>query len=72
MKKMNKTVYLGDGLYAKYDGYHVVLMANSSISPTNTVYLDDNVLTAFLKYIVDVKYTPNDDESEDEQDEGEE
>lgn len=29
--------YLGDGLYVKYDGYQIYLMANSPYNPTDTV-----------------------------------
>ena len=34
-------VYLGDGLYAKYDGYQIVLRANDPQNADSpTVYLD--------------------------------
>lgn len=48
---MNKPEYLGDGLYASFDGYQVVLMANSPTAPTDMVYLDPGVLHAFQEYI---------------------
>ena len=32
--------YLGDGLYALYDGYQIVLRANDVNNPEDTVYLD--------------------------------
>jgi hypothetical protein len=47
---MPKT-YLGDGLYADFDGYHVVLTAENGIRATNTVYLDPQVLQAFSEYL---------------------
>jgi hypothetical protein len=43
--------YLGDGLYASYDGYQVTLKANSETNPTDTVYLDPHVLFALLNFI---------------------
>jgi hypothetical protein len=46
-----KTVYLGDGLYAKWDGYQIYLMANSHTSPTDTVALDQHTLRAFQAYV---------------------
>ena len=46
-----KTEYLGDGLYVEWDGYYVKLMANDQHNPTDTVYLEDNVLATFMKYI---------------------
>lgn len=41
------TSYLGDGLYAKDEGFHVSLSTNDE----NVVYLDDHVLFNFLKFI---------------------
>lgn len=35
--------HLGDGCYVAWDGYHIVLMANSHINPTDTVGLDPDV-----------------------------
>lgn len=46
-----KPVYLGDGLYARFDGYQIYLMANSHEHPTDTVALDGHTLSAFLKYV---------------------
>ena len=46
----NTEVYLGDGLYFKYDGFHVVLRAPRDIFGSNhEVFLDDQVLDAFLR-----------------------
>lgn len=55
---MNK-VYLGDGLYAHYDGFHIWLTTLEG----NEVALEDHVVNAFLKYVeqifnVDIKVTP--------------
>lgn len=47
---MRKT-YLGDGLYATFDGYELVLKANSDESPTDTVYLDPRVTDELLEFI---------------------
>jgi len=44
-------VYLGDGLYAAFDGYQIELYASNGINKTNQVYLDSHVLAAFLKYV---------------------
>ena len=43
--------YLGDGLYASFDGYQIKLMANSATMPTDVVYLDPHTLAAFQKFI---------------------
>lgn len=55
--------YLGDGLYASYDGYELVLKANSHISPTDTVYLEPAVWEALKKFVERAKTamaTPDD------------
>lgn len=48
---MGKRVYLGDGLYADFDGYQIALNANNGIYDYATVYLDPGVLKEFLVYI---------------------
>lgn len=47
--------YLSDGLYVKYDGYQIYLMANNPYNPTDTVALDDYVLQSFLQYVNNLK-----------------
>ena len=47
--------YLGDGLYADFDGYQVELYAHNGISKTNSVFLDGTVLAAFQQYIRGVR-----------------
>jgi hypothetical protein len=48
---VNYEVYLGDGVYADFDGYHIVLKANDNQNPTDTIYLDPAVLRALSNYI---------------------
>ena len=47
--------YLGDGLYAKYDGLGIWLMANDHKEPTDKVYLEPSVHQAFLRFIKDLR-----------------
>lgn len=42
--------YLGDGLYADYDGEHIVLTAENGITATDTVYLNREVFEALLSF----------------------
>ena len=48
---MENVEYLGDGLYASFDGYQFKLMANSCVSPTDIVYLEPSVYFAFTKFV---------------------
>lgn len=44
--------YLGDGLYASYDGLQVCLMANGiDHDATDKVYLEEQVLNNFKEWI---------------------
>jgi hypothetical protein len=43
--------YLGDGLYAAFDGWQIELYAHNGIEKTNSVFLDSDTLAAFLKYV---------------------
>lgn len=56
----NKKAYLGDGVYADHDGYHIILTTENGIETTNTIYLDSQVLNSLLKLIEALK--PNDDD----------
>ena len=48
---MSNKVYLGDSVYADYDGYHVVLTTENGFGPSNTICLDGGVLRSMLDYL---------------------
>ena len=43
--------YLGDGLYAKYDGYQVWLLASDGETVTDRVALDPDTLASFHEFL---------------------
>lgn len=47
--------YLGDGLYADFDGFQITLSAENGITATDTVYLEPHVLQNFLEYVEKLK-----------------
>jgi hypothetical protein len=50
MKATPKT-YLGDAVYADFDGWYIVLTTeDGGPVPTNTVYLEPDVLDALIEY----------------------
>ena len=53
-------VYLGDGAYADFDGYHIVLTTSNGIENTNTICLEPAVVKAFLNYIKTMQEMQND------------
>jgi hypothetical protein len=44
-------VYLGDAVYAEYDGHGLVLTTENGIATTNRIYLEPEVCQAFSNYI---------------------
>jgi hypothetical protein len=45
--------YLGDGVYASYDGYHIVLDLRGQDSTTR-IALEGEVFTSLIKYRTDL------------------
>lgn len=43
--------YLGDGLYASFDGWQIKLRAPDTMSGDREVFLEPAVVTAFIEYI---------------------
>lgn len=54
---MNKEVYLGDGLYASFDGYQVGLRAPRE-GGDHEVFLEPEVLQGFLAFIESLRKKP--------------
>ena len=44
-------VYLGDSVYALFDGYHIVIITNNGIKDTNEIYLEPDVQVNLVKFI---------------------
>jgi hypothetical protein len=56
MKGMiNQKQYLGDDVYAMFDGYSINLLAQADEQITDIVSLQPEVLTAFLIYVEKLK-----------------
>jgi len=46
--------YLGDGVYADYDGFHVVIFTTTDMKRVDDeIYLEDTVASALIRYIQD-------------------
>lgn len=46
-----KKVYLGDGVYAAFDGWNITLTAENGIVATDTVVLEPTVLKALFEFV---------------------
>lgn len=42
--------YIGDGVYCKFDGFGIILHANSHSDPTDRIYLEPNVLKSLNRF----------------------
>lgn len=42
--------YLGDSVYADFDGYHIVLTTENGYGPNNTIALEPAVYAALVAY----------------------
>lgn len=43
--------YLGDGVYADFDGWAVILLTSDGVTQRNKIYLEPEVRTALVKFI---------------------
>ena len=43
--------YLGDGVYAAFDGYHCVLTTGTHVEAYNVIYLEPRVLVALDNFV---------------------
>ena len=51
VKVGHKATYLGDGLYAEFDGYQFEVYASDGLRKTNRVFMDKSVVTTFFEYV---------------------
>jgi len=46
--------YVGDGVYAIFDGFGIWLHANHHENPTDRIYLEPNVMTQLIQFSKDI------------------
>jgi hypothetical protein len=51
--------YLGDSVYADFDGYHVVLTTENGYGPSNTIALEPEVLDALERFCESLRCAAN-------------
>ena len=47
--------YLGDGLYAEFDGFQIRVFASDGERTTNEIFLEGETVNAFLAFVDQVK-----------------
>lgn len=48
---MTKKEYLGDSVYAEFDGHYLTLTTDNGVGPSNTIHMDREVVWAFAKFV---------------------
>lgn len=51
---MKEKQYIGDGAYAEFDGYSVVLTTSDGMCNTNQVCMEPEVVKNFLRYFASI------------------
>jgi len=49
-KKIETKSYLGDSVYAEFDGFHVILTTENGYGPSNTIALEPEVFLALMRF----------------------
>ena len=47
---MNEPTYLGDGVYASFDGWQIKLMTDDPSEPMDVIFLEFDTANALIKY----------------------
>lgn len=54
---MNEKRYLGDGVYAEYNGFQIVLIVDDDgYNPPKKIYLEDSVFYALLDFAKSIEW----------------
>jgi hypothetical protein len=48
---MAAKAYLGDGVYAEWDGYGLILSADEGVNPIDTIIFEPEVYAALAAYV---------------------
>lgn len=48
---MTLSEYLGDSVYATFDGFRIVLTTDNGDGPTNTIYMEPSVIVALERFV---------------------
>ena len=55
MKKDKFKDYIGDSVYADFDGYSIILTTENGYGPSNSIALEPEVYDALIRYIDRIK-----------------
>lgn len=52
---MNEKEYLGDSVYAEFDGFGIILTTNNGTGPSNTICMEPEVIEALNRFVKRMK-----------------
>lgn len=59
LKEKMKKVYLGDSVYAEYDGYGIILTTENGYGASNRIFFEPEVLEMLEAYLNRLKSKPD-------------
>jgi len=48
-------IYLGDGAYAEYDGWNIIVTTSNGIHTTNEICFEPEVIDKLFKYVLEIR-----------------
>lgn len=54
---MNDKIYLGDAVYAEFDGYGIKLTTEDGLRATNAIYLEPEVYENLIRWVTRTRET---------------
>ncbi len=50
-----KKRYIGDGVYADFNGFNLIITTEDGINTTNTIFLEPEVYKSLTQYVADIE-----------------
>lgn len=57
-KEARPKVYLGDGVYAEFDGYHINIFVSDGVTYSQPIYIDRAVWSNLVSFAVALGFKP--------------
>lgn len=48
--------YLGDSVYAEFDGFQIKLTTENGFGPSNTIFMESGVVSSFFEFVERIKH----------------
>ena len=55
MSDLKQKAYIGDSVYIEFDGRGIILTTENGLGPSNTIYMEPEVVNSFLAFLDCIK-----------------